>query len=97
MITQAYAYNIQHGTFSPLDILQVSGLVNYYGRHAEADKIRVKPVLLQKGGTKLALYGMSNIRDERLFRVFKEGEVKFFQPGTQKDEWFNLMTVHQNQ
>ena len=84
------------GTFSALDLLQVSGLVNYYGRHPETDRVQVKPVLLQKGGTKLALYGMSNIRDERLFRVFKDGEAKFFQPGTQKDEWFNLMTVHQN-
>ncbi|KAF2276211.1 DNA repair exonuclease [Westerdykella ornata] len=84
------------GSFSALDILQVSGLVNYYGRHIETDKVSVKPVLLQKGKTKLALYGMSNIRDERLFRNFREGTVKFFQPTAHKDEWFNLMTVHQN-
>ena len=84
------------GSFSALDLLQVSGLVNYYGRSMESDKIKVKPVLLQKGRTKLALYGLSNVRDERLFRTFRDGNAKFFQPGTQKDEWFNLMTVHQN-
>lgn len=84
------------GSFSPLDLLQASGLVNYYGRTPEIDKIAVKPILLQKGRTKLALYGLSNVRDERLFHTWRDGNVKFFQPGTQKDEWFNLMSVHQN-
>lgn len=84
------------GSFSPLDLLQASGFVNYFGRTPEVDKIAVKPVLLQKGGTKLALYGLSNVRDERLFHTWRDGNVKFFQPGMQKDEWFNLMSVHQN-
>ncbi|KAJ4399489.1 meiotic recombination [Didymella pomorum] len=84
------------GSFSPLDLLQASGLVNYFGRTPEVDKIQVKPVLLQKGRTKLALYGLSNVRDERLFHTWRDGNVKFFQPGTQKDEWFNIMSVHQN-
>ena len=86
----------QEGHLAALDLLQISGLVNYYGRTPESDNIVIKPVLLQKGRTKLALYGMSNVRDERLFRTFRDGKVKFFQPGTQKDEWFNLMSVHQN-
>jgi double-strand break repair protein MRE11 len=84
------------GSFSPLDLLQASGLVNYFGRTPEVDKIAVRPVLLQKGRTKLALYGLSNVRDERLFHTWRDGDVKFFQPGTQKDEWFNIMSVHQN-
>jgi len=84
------------GHLAALDILQMSGLVNYYGRTPESDNILIKPVLLQKGRTKLALYGMSNVRDERLFRTFRDGNVKFFQPGTQKDDWFNIMSVHQN-
>ena len=79
-----------------LDLLQTSGLVNFYGRTPESDKIVIKPVLLQKGRTKLALYGMSNVRDERLFRTFRDRQVKFLQPKVQKDEWFNLMSVHQN-
>ncbi|KAJ5674329.1 Mre11 DNA-binding [Penicillium maclennaniae] len=84
------------GHLAALDLLQVSGLLNYYGRTPESDKIEIKPVLLQKGRTKLALYGMSNVRDERLFRTFRDGKVKFFQPSVQKDDWFNLMSVHQN-
>lgn len=84
------------GHLAPLDILQMSGLINYYGRTPESDNIQVKPVLLQKGTTKLALYGMSNVRDERLFRTFRDGNVRFFQPNTHRDEWFNLGSVHQN-
>ncbi|GES62103.1 double-strand break repair protein mus-23 [Aspergillus terreus] len=84
------------GHLAALDLLQVSGLINYYGRTPESDNIQVKPVLLQKGRTKLALYGMSNVRDERLFRTFRDGKVKFYQPSIQKNDWFNLMSVHQN-
>ncbi|BAE59013.1 unnamed protein product [Aspergillus oryzae RIB40] len=84
------------GHLAALDILQVSGLLNYYGRTPESDNIQVKPVLLQKGRTKLALYGMSNVRDERLFRTFRDGKVKFYQPSVQKEDWFNLICVHQN-
>lgn len=84
------------GHLAALDLLQVSGLINYYGRTPESDNIQIKPVLLQKGRTKLALYGMSNVRDERLFRTFRDGKVKFFQPSMQKNDWFNLMSVHQN-
>ncbi|KAL4928650.1 MRX complex nuclease subunit [Aspergillus undulatus] len=84
------------GHLAALDILQVSGLLNYYGRTPESDNIQLKPVLLQKGRTKLALYGMSNVRDERLFRTFRDGKVKFFRPGIQKEDWYNLICVHQN-
>ena len=84
------------GHFAALDLLQISGLVNYYGKTPESDRIDVKPVLLQKGGTKLALYGLSNVRDERMHRTFRDHKVKFFQPSVQKENWFNLLSVHQN-
>jgi double-strand break repair protein MRE11 len=84
------------GHFCSLDLLQVSGLLNYFGRTPESDNIAVKPVLLQKGQTKLALYGMSNVRDERLFRTFRDGNVRFFKPKVQQSDWFNIMAVHQN-
>ncbi|KAL3421537.1 DNA repair protein [Phlyctema vagabunda] len=84
------------GHFCSLDLLQVSGLLNYFGRIPESDNLHIKPVLLQKGQTKLALYGMSNVRDERLFRTFRDGKVKFYKPSTQQKDWFNLMAVHQN-
>lgn len=81
---------------SPMDILSATGLMNYYGRVMENDNIVVTPVLLQKGVTKLALYGISNVRDERLFRTFREGNVKFLRPSVDPEEWFNIIAVHQN-
>ncbi|KAI5295163.1 meiotic recombination, partial [Ascosphaera acerosa] len=84
------------GHLAALDVLQVAGLLNYYGRTPESDNIQVKPVLLQKGQTKLALYGLSNVRDQRLFRTFRDGKVRFFRPSESQDEWFNLISVHQN-
>ncbi|KAI5805062.1 meiotic recombination protein Mre11 [Geopyxis carbonaria] len=84
------------GRLCALDILSVAGLVNYFGRTPENDNIQISPVLLQKGSTKLALYGLSNVRDERLFRTFRDGKVRFLRPEVQQKEWFNLMCVHQN-
>ncbi|RPA86783.1 DNA repair exonuclease [Ascobolus immersus RN42] len=84
------------GRYGALDLLSVSGLVNYFGRAPENDNISIAPVLLQKGSTKLALYGLSNVRDERLFRTFRDGKVKFLRPSQDMDEWYNLMVLHQN-
>jgi double-strand break repair protein MRE11 len=84
------------GNFCSLDLLQASGLLNYYGRVAEADNIEAKPILLQKGLTKLALFGLSNVRDERMFRTFRDHKVKWFRPNVQMGDWFNMLAVHQN-
>ncbi|KAG6187945.1 Double-strand break repair protein mus-23 [Claviceps purpurea] len=84
------------GNYCSLDLLQAAGLVNYFGRVAEADNIEAKPVLLQKGITKLALFGLSNVRDERMFRTFRDHKVKWFRPNVQMGDWFNLLAVHQN-
>ena len=80
----------------PMDILHVSGLLNHFGKVLESDKIKVVPLLFQKGNTKLALYGMASVRDERLFRTFKENGVEFEVPTMCEGEWFNIMCVHQN-
>lgn len=85
------------GHLCALDILQVSGLVNYIGRIPANDDITVNPLLLQKGSTLLALYGLSNVRDERMFNTFREGKVRFRRPAERMDDWFNLLAVHQNQ
>ncbi|KIW98183.1 DNA repair protein (mre11) [Cladophialophora bantiana CBS 173.52] len=84
------------GHYSALDLLAVSGLVNYYGKTPQSDNIVVKPVLIQKGRTKLALYGLSNVRDERLYQTFRDGKVKFHRPSKQMGDWYNLICVHQN-
>lgn len=84
------------GNLCSLDLLQACGLLNYYGRVAEADNIEARPILLQKGETKLALFGLSNVRDERMFRTFRDHKVKWFRPNVETNDWFNLLAVHQN-
>lgn len=81
---------------TPMDLLHVSGLVNHFGKTLVTDHIQLTPLLFQKGTTKLALYGLQSIREERLFRTFKEGGVEFNIPTVRDGEWFNLMCLHQN-
>lgn len=80
----------------PMDVLAVSGLVNNFGKVTLANALYISPILLQKGTTKFALYGMSHVRDERLFRLFREGNVRFLRPDVYTDDWFNFLCVHQN-
>eukprot|EP01125_Pyxidicula_operculata_P014664 TRINITY_DN4906_c2_g1_i1.p1 TRINITY_DN4906_c2_g1~~TRINITY_DN4906_c2_g1_i1.p1 ORF type:complete len:745 (-),score=229.28 TRINITY_DN4906_c2_g1_i1:59-2110(-) len=84
------------GQYSALDILSVCNMVNYFGKSNNIDEITVYPILITKGTTKLALYGMGNIRDERLYRTFQQKKVKLMRPVEMRDEWFNLMVLHQN-
>jgi len=63
-----------------LDLLAITNLVNYFGRHDEVDKVQVSPVLIQKGDTKVALYGMGSMRDERLNRMWQGKKVRFLKP-----------------
>ena len=39
--------------------------------------IKVRPILLRKGGVKLAIYGLSHVKDERLHRLLRENKVIF--------------------
>ena len=39
--------------------------------------IKVRPILLKKGGVKLAIYGLSHVKDERLHRLLRENKVIF--------------------
>ena len=107
----------QAGALSALDILSVSGLINYFGKielpsddsvagasssHAakgggfHEKGIRIKPVLVQKGSTRLALYGMGNIKDERMHFELRANRVRMFRPQEDPDSWFNILCVHQN-
>lgn len=80
----------------PLDLLSVSGLVNHFGKVFDNNRLEVKPLLLKKGETYLALYGMQSIKDERLYRILANQEIKFLTPSVNGNSWFNLMCVHQN-
>ncbi|KAG7238731.1 hypothetical protein INR49_031247 [Caranx melampygus] len=79
-----------------LDLLSASGLVNHFGHSQSVEKIEISPILMQKGSTKLALYGLGSIPDERLYRMFVNNQVTMLRPKEDQDEWFNLFTIHQN-
>lgn len=55
---------------SALDLFSVSNLVNYFGKADQVDDIEITPILIRKGGTNIALYGLGAIRDERLNRMW---------------------------
>ena len=60
------------------------------------DDISIYPILIAKGETKIALYGLGSVRDERLNRMFTQKKVKFVRPVAKKSEWFNVFVLHQN-
>lgn len=84
------------GGLCSLDLLSTAGLVNYFGKTPSVDDITIHPILLQKGSTRLALYGLGNVRDERLQETFNKGGVQIMRPSEDSDAWFNLLTLHQN-
>ncbi|XP_006018710.1 double-strand break repair protein MRE11, partial [Alligator sinensis] len=79
-----------------LDILSCAGLLNHFGRSVSVEKIDISPVLLRKGSTKIALYGLGAIPDERLYRMFVSKQVTMLRPKEDEDSWFNLFVIHQN-
>ncbi len=56
----------------------------------------MSPLLIRKGESRLALYGMSAVKDARLHRLFRANRVKMLRPEEETDEWFNLLVLHQN-
>ncbi len=49
------------------------------------------------GNTYLALYGLGNVRDERLYRSFTEKRVQMMQPQLEGDaDLFSVLMLHQN-
>ena len=84
------------GNLCALDMLSVSGLVNYFGKYTSLDKIDISPLLLQKGKTKTAIYGLGSVRDERLHRLFVHKNVRMLRPRENTDDWFSLLVLHQN-
>lgn len=83
------------GLLSPLDVMAATGLVNYFGQVPLQDKLIISPLVFQKGSTKFALYGINNLRDERLQRIMRNGNVTFQKPANSQD-FFHLLCIHQN-
>ncbi|KPA84291.1 putative endo/exonuclease Mre11 [Leptomonas pyrrhocoris] len=85
------------GGTSSLDLLATNGYLNYFGHVSSLEDIVVEPVLLRKGGTFIALYGLGNVRDERLHRCFRLKKVQFVYPKPVPGrKWFNILVLHQN-
>ncbi|ONK61238.1 uncharacterized protein A4U43_C08F27640 [Asparagus officinalis] len=90
---------------SSIDILSACNLVNYFGKMAlggsGVGQITLYPILIRKGATAVALYGLGNIRDERLNRMFQTPHaVQWMRPEAQDEcsvsDWFNILVLHQN-
>ncbi|OBZ66455.1 Double-strand break repair protein MRE11 [Grifola frondosa] len=91
------------GALCPLDMLSVSGLINYMGKidlpledaDAQNTGIAVRPVLLRKGNTRLGLYSVGNVKDQRMHFELRSNRVRMFMP-RDKERWFNILLLHQN-
>ncbi|GMM31367.1 MRX complex nuclease subunit [Martiniozyma asiatica (nom. inval.)] len=78
---------------SPLDLLAEAGLLNHFGK-VENEHITIHPLLFNKGNTNLALYGMGNVKEERLMKTMSNGDLTFLEPA--EGDWFSIFALHQN-
>ncbi|XP_059480631.1 double-strand break repair protein MRE11 [Neocloeon triangulifer] len=79
-----------------LDMLSAAGLINYFGKYLNLqDDISLVPLLVAKGNTKVAIYGLGALKDKVANRMFREEKVHIMQP-EDPETWYNVMVVHQN-
>lgn len=82
---------------SSADLLEAANFMTYIGWTPDLDAIQLHPVLIEKGRTKVGIYGLGNVRDERLHRSFQANKVAFEPPELgSHDDYFNIMMIHQN-
>ena len=103
---QYHHLELDHHDFHVWKKLAVTKFVNYFGRQDEVDRVEISPILIRKGSSRLALYGMGSMRDERLNRMWQGKKVRFLRPMNENDEendeddgeapWFNIFALHQN-
>lgn len=84
------------GGLSALDLLSSANLLNYFGRVPNTEKIALSPLLIRKGSTQLALYGLGHMRDDALTRALERKEFNIARPADRPEEWFNVLALHQN-
>lgn len=61
-----------------MDVLSATGLINYFGKWTNVTKVSVPPLLLRKGCTTAAIYGLSYMNDQRLSRLMRNDKVNIF-------------------
>lgn len=65
-------------------------------------KIEVSPLLIEKGGTKVAIYGLGAMREARLNRMWASKKVQFLRPEEDEEDheddsgFLNIFALHQN-
>ncbi|CAO1416975.1 unnamed protein product [Diamesa serratosioi] len=84
------------GRLSSMDLLSSTGLLNYFGKWTDLNKVEISPIILRKNATTAALYGLSHIHDARLARMFRDSKVFLRKPDIEDSEIFNIMVLHQN-
>ncbi|GBE58843.1 Mre11 DNA-binding domain-containing protein [Babesia ovata] len=81
---------------SPIDLLDVSGLVTFFGTANDMKNVTLHPILIGKGNIKVALYGLGWVKDECLYEAFEGGRVHFIPPDESEHQWFKVLLFHQN-
>lgn len=54
-------------SLAALDLLSVSNLINYFGKSEQVDDIEIVPILIRKGETCIALYGLGENQSRQFF------------------------------
>ena len=75
--------------FSSIDIFSNKEM-NYFGKVNNYEKFDLLPILFIKGKTKIALYGIGYIKDERLFLALQNKKVNFHRPEDYKSKGHNI-------
>lgn len=82
---------------SVIDLLDSTGLVNYIGKRAHVEDVILKPIILEKGkATRIALYGLGSMHEERLHHLINADKFNYMAPDDDLDKYFKLLLVHQN-
>ncbi|CDR96710.1 DNA repair protein (mre11) family protein, putative [Babesia bigemina] len=81
---------------SPIDLLDVSGLVTFLGTANDMKKVELHPILISKENIKVALYGLGWVKDECLYEAFESGRVHFVPPDESQHHWYKILLFHQN-
>lgn len=61
-----------------MDVLGATGLINYFGKWTDVTQVNVTPLILKKGSTTVALYGLSYMSDQRLSRLMRNKKVMHY-------------------
>lgn len=80
---------------SAIDVLAEAGLVNYFGAQESQDEFVVSPIRLEKGGSRVALFGIGYYADMRYNALLRQGKVLFQKPDAW-DDAFAVCLIHQN-